>query len=328
MADDIDFVLAWVDGDDPQWQEERRAHLPPEGADARPALYRDWGLLPYWFRGVEAFAPWVRTIHFITWGHLPAWLNTAHPKLRIVRHGDFIPPEYLPTFNPNPIELNLHRIPELCEQFVYFNDDMFLLRRGTPSDFVRNGLPRDRLILSTITPNDESISSIIFNDVRAINRHFGKHALLQRHWMKVFHPLNGIVGVKSLLTLPFPRFTGFQDEHLPGFYTKRLFEEVWAAERDLLRETCSHKYRQRTDVNQWLMRYWLLAQGLVSPCSRRRGRFFQMEERNDQLLRAIRSQRYKMICCNDDSALDFEVQKRALHEAFDAILPKKSGFEI
>ena len=56
------------------------------------------------------------------------WLNTKHPKLNIVCHEDFIPQKFLPTFNSHTIEWNFHRIPGLTEQFVYFNDDMFLLK--------------------------------------------------------------------------------------------------------------------------------------------------------------------------------------------------------
>ena len=55
--------------------------------------------MPYWFRAVEKFAPWVRKIHFVTCGHVPAFLNLAHPKLHHVKHADFLPPEVLPTFS-------------------------------------------------------------------------------------------------------------------------------------------------------------------------------------------------------------------------------------
>ena len=99
-AVEIDFVMPWVDGSDPAWREEflkYRALQAPQGepacdtgtaagaVDASEERYRDWDTLRYWFRGVERFAPWVNRIHFITWGHLPAWLDTAHPKLHVVR---------------------------------------------------------------------------------------------------------------------------------------------------------------------------------------------------------------------------------------------------
>ncbi len=89
----IDFVITWVDGSDKAWQQEKRKFEPAGGrqdasVDNAKERYRDWGNLRYWFRGVEKYAPWVRKVHFITWGHLPTWLNTVHPKLHIVRHED------------------------------------------------------------------------------------------------------------------------------------------------------------------------------------------------------------------------------------------------
>lgn len=97
--------------------------------------YRDWGLLPYWFRAAEKFTPWVNKIYFVTWGHIPSFLNTDNEKLRIINHKDYIPEEYLPTFSSHVIEANLHRIPSLSEHFVYFNDDTFILRPMPETSF-------------------------------------------------------------------------------------------------------------------------------------------------------------------------------------------------
>ena len=109
----IDFVLTWVDGSDPDWLAQRREYQPGRGTDAGESRYRDWDNLQYWFRGMEKFAPWVNKIYFVTWGHFPKWLNTAHEKIQIVKHEDFMAPAYLPTFNINSIELNFHRIKGL-----------------------------------------------------------------------------------------------------------------------------------------------------------------------------------------------------------------------
>ena len=100
---------------------------------------------------MERFAPWVQRIHLITWGHLPAWLDTSHPKLHIVRHEEYLPGEYLPSFNSNTLELNIARIEGLAERFVLFNDDTFLTRPCRPDDFFsREGLPRDMARLSLV----------------------------------------------------------------------------------------------------------------------------------------------------------------------------------
>ena len=76
---DIDFVVTWVDMNDPEWQKEfskysgDRNNIRNGVSEAR---FRDYGFLKYWFRGVEKFAPWVRKIHFVTSGQKPEWLDT------------------------------------------------------------------------------------------------------------------------------------------------------------------------------------------------------------------------------------------------------------
>ena len=150
----IDIVIPWVDGADPVWQQERARFQPSSGADSSAARYRDWDTLRYWFRGIERYAPWVRTIHFITYGHLPAWLNTSNPKLHVVNHRDYIPKEYLPTFSSHTIELNMHRIEGLAEHFLYFNDDVFLNAPTKPEDFFMKGLPADTAVFGIIKNTD------------------------------------------------------------------------------------------------------------------------------------------------------------------------------
>ena len=56
---DIDIVIPWVDGSDPEWQEEFRKYAAKEmGRDSNTEIrYRDWDNLQYLFRGIEKFAP-------------------------------------------------------------------------------------------------------------------------------------------------------------------------------------------------------------------------------------------------------------------------------
>ena len=76
MDNKIDFVMIWVDGNDPEWQKEKNKYdSSDEKGDNTIVRYRSWDNLQYWFRGIEKFAPWVNKVHFVTWGHLPPWLN-------------------------------------------------------------------------------------------------------------------------------------------------------------------------------------------------------------------------------------------------------------
>lgn len=63
----------------------------------------------------------------ITCGQRPDFIDRSNQKLTLVDHKDYIPEGYLPTFNSNTIEMNLHRIKELSENFILFNDDVFPL---------------------------------------------------------------------------------------------------------------------------------------------------------------------------------------------------------
>ena len=150
----IDIVVPWVDAGDPQWQAQRNkaagiTEAPTEdNADAR---FRDWDIIRYLFRGIQKHAPWVRTVHFITVGHLPKWMNTEAPGLRIVKHTDYIPEIYLPTFSSHTIELNMHRIPGLAEHFIYFNDDILIQKDLVRTNFFLRGLPRDTAVHTAMT---------------------------------------------------------------------------------------------------------------------------------------------------------------------------------
>ena len=128
---DIDFVITWVNMDDPEWKKEfnkYRHNKDNTKNGVSEARFRDYGFLKYWFRGVEKFAPWVRKIHFVTFnGQIPEWLDVNNPRIHVVSHHDFIPSQFLPTFNSVVIERYLHKIPGLSEHFVYFNDDFYII---------------------------------------------------------------------------------------------------------------------------------------------------------------------------------------------------------
>ena len=328
MMNKIDFVIIWVDGNDPAWQVEKQKYQPSGKVDVRNIRYTDWDNLQYWFRGVETFAPWVNKIHFVTWGHLPKWLNTNHEKLHIVKHSDYIPSQYLPTFNSIPIEINLHRIDGLSEQFVYFNDDTFLIDHVAPSDFFIEGKPVESLILNAITPLSQTINSTSFRNTEIINAHFSKSEL-KKSSKKYFYSMKyGKMMIRNLLLSPWAQYTGFFDFHVASSFTKSLLQEVWDAEFEVLDSASSHRFRTFTDINQWLFRYWSLAKGEFIPRSTKFGKCYNITDHNDALYAAIKQQKYKMICANDTGLYsDFDQQKNQLNQVFEYLLPNKSSYE-
>lgn len=332
-TDRIDFVVPWVDGQDPAWLEQKKRYAAGSGEDAREERFRDWNNLRYWFRGVERFAPWVGRIHFVTWGHVPAWLNVSHPKIHVVRHEDYIPAELLPVFSSHPIELLMHKIEGLSERFVYFNDDFFLINRVEESFFFRDGLPRDMLAFQPVTanPEDPVMSQICLNNSLALSRHFDKRANVRKQpgkYFKAGYP--PLYFFYNLLELTFPLFTGFYTVHGPSPFLKGTFREVWEKEGELLRQTCGHHFRSREDVNQYLFREWQKLSGNFRPGNiTGRFRYYNVEDHNPALLSTIRRQKADIICINDaNRKIDFEGAKAEIIDAFEEIFPETSSYEI
>ena len=254
----IDFVILWVDDNDPEWKEQRRRYAPKDHflVDDGEARYRDWEMLRYWFRAVERFAPWVNRIYFVTCGHVPSWLNTDAEKLIHVKHSDYIPTEYLPTFSSHPIELCLNRIPELSEHFVYFNDDMFILRSIPKELFYRDGKPVHQARLHAIRPGKIGaiMPHIYLNNTEVINEHFDMHQVLRKDRDKWFSiPKNGVKTVmENMYCSQFKMFPGFKDEHLPVPILKSTMDTIWKLNGDRLDDTCRHRFRDVRDVSQYV----------------------------------------------------------------------------
>ena len=205
----IDFVILWVDSNDPIWQNEFRSYLRQSQCtdDIRNIRYRNWDNLRYWFRGVEKFAPWVNKVHFITCGQIPDWLNIKAPKLHFVKHSDYIPEEYLPTFSTNSIQLNLHRIEGLSEHFVLFDDDMFLIDKVKPERFFRKGLPCDKAALNALSP--VQFMHLVYNNMCIINSSFRKYEVLRKNIWKWISPQAGNKLLRTLALLPWAKFSSF-----------------------------------------------------------------------------------------------------------------------
>ncbi len=328
---DVDFVVTWVDGSDPEWRSSFEEHAVCLEGDKKESRFRDWPTLKYLFRGFEECAPWVRKVHFVTCGHLPSWLDESHPKLNVVNHSDFLEGRNLPVFSSHPIEINLHRIEGLSEQFVYFNDDTFLLQRMSPCDFFKKGVPRDMLAFNAIA--ESKIAHVKLNDVKIIHKYFSKKDVVFQNFFKIFnYRYNLIEMIKTALLMPWPVITGFYDHHLPQPFLKKTFSEVWEAEPEVLTRVSASKLRSDADVNQYLFRYWHLCKGQFQPIGFKSRYMDWVRDVEDAkaFRRALLSKRYKFCCIGDAVEHDqiFEECQKLICEGFESLFPKKSGFEL
>jgi len=336
----IDIVITWVDGSDENWR-KKKAEWKGRGYQTSfsrwgtsEVRYRDWGLLPYLFRGIELYAPWAGTIHFVTAGQVPKWLNVDHPRLRVVSHDEFMPSRYLPTFSSRAIEFCFPFIQGLSERFVYFNDDMYLLNPTEATDFFAGSLPK--LVPSENTAAVNPYNPYFAMQIHAgvINRHFSKREVWRRDWRKWLSPkIDRRIRLENLLLRLYPTFRAFRDDHLPSPYLKSTIQRLWEVEPELLEYACSQRFRTLDGVNIWLAKDWQLAtgqydvasgMGALLPCRDSQGMPLL-----DKTVDVIVHGRQKSICLNDHDFGEDELElwKTAVQDAFATRFPHKSSFE-
>jgi len=328
--DSIDFVVPWVDDKDPVWLEKKSRYTGTEVKEGNTEVrYRDWDTLKYWFRGVEKFAPWVRNVYFVTDDQKPDWLNIEHPKLRWVKHTDYIPQEYLPTFSCQAIEWNLHRIEGLSDNFVFFNDDVFLIDKVKPEDFFVNGKPCDLPLLGPLYPTG-FFSHILFNNTELLNRHFSLKESIRKNPMKWIknQPISGLIklllyGRKDLIP-----YSGTY--HIQTSFNKKTFSILWEKEGDLIDEVCRNRLRTKQDITSYCVRDWQLFSGEFYP-KKIIGKSFHTAtmDYSNEAINYLNKQKGKVICLNDsEDEINFEEHKRIIIEAFEKLFPEKSSFEL
>lgn len=224
-SDPIDVVMPWVDGNDPAHQASL-ARFWPKQPWLRPANYRfrENGELRYSLRSIHFHLPWVRTIHLVTNGQVPPWLDLDHPKINLVTHNDFFAdPAALPVFSSSTIEANLHRIGRagVANRFLLFNDDFFVGQPVPRGEFVApDGSARLHAMAFRLPP-------------------------LRLRADRYMH----VLGFNNLLlTLAFRRRRWSYPPHLP--LAIDLDDLAWLNDKFgfWLRRTARHRFRQRTDA--------------------------------------------------------------------------------
>ncbi len=324
----IDFVVTWVDGNDPEWQKAKLETVGENGDGV--CRYRDWSSFRYWFRAVEAYAPWVRYVYLVTWGHVPEWLNRECPKLKIVRHEEFIPSEYLPTFNSNSIELNLFRIPELSEHFVYFNDDVLLARPVIPYDFFINGKPLHTSAILPYINRDNGIPyHLFYNTYGVVNKHNNIHECIETHPEKWFSWKLHSFWKYNLDAYRNYGISSIYFTHMGTPFCKSTMVKTWEKYKIECEKTSRYRLRDIHQITHQIFSIEDILSGNFEPSKSDWGQCIAIEDLQS-IKKAYENHYSKMICLFDrDNLTPEEVVNidTELIGVFNSIFQKKSAFE-
>lgn len=292
----MDIVITYVNGLDPEWQKEYEAHTNTPILEKR---FRDWGTLKYLFRGIEKNMPFIRKVHLVVSGEsqVPAWINRE--EVNVVLHKDIIPNELLPTFNCNPIEMHLHNIIGLDEEYLYFNDDIFPMLPCKTTDFFRDG-----------------------KGVLGMSRHlfaFGMFRQICLNSDRTAHK-----ALKRSAPLCFLR-----PQHV---CTPMLKSEVTEIYRLAEEEIMNSFTRTRTskNLNQYLFLDYMYLKGKIINERLSKKHFSMGIASARQLHEFIGKPTHKLTCINDVQLSDkrYEELQLALLDAFEHAFPRISKYEV
>lgn len=144
-----DIVVTYLNEKDKKWQEDFKYWKEKEIKEGKASptnrqafgkeRTREWDTFKYWFRGVEENCKWIDRVFLVVQNenHIPKWLDTNNPKLKVIYHEDYIPKELLPTFNAMTISMYVPNIKELGEYYIMSDDDFYFL----------NPIPYDRFFM-------------------------------------------------------------------------------------------------------------------------------------------------------------------------------------
>ena len=288
--------------------------------------------LKYVFRGIEIFLPWVNKVFLVTCGQVPDFLNLNAAKLRLVFHDEYIPNKYLPTFNSSTIIMNYFRIKDLSENFIIMNDDMYFLSYIPEEYYFINNTVCDEAIESPTFmktgANERWVNKLRYNNMSFINRYFKKQDVQSQNYDKWFFEGYGELLERNKAMAYWNDFSYFRNPHLPGSFKKSVMAHLWELEPETLDSGSKNRFRDDTDINEYLVRYWTLCEGNFIPRKTLGKSFGVTMDNYKELAEIVANASEPTVCLNElCSPEDFLVIRDEIQKAFEKILPDKSSFE-
>ena len=290
----MDVVIAYVDGNDPQWQ---KVYAAVTNQPILKTRFRDWGTLKYLLRGIETYMPFIRNVYLVVSGptQVPSW---ASESLRPVFHKDILPPELVPTFNASTIEMGLHRIKGIDEQFLYFNDDMYPVAECSPDDFYVDG------------KGAMKFSRFVFGN--------GLYKMLSKNASSMARKYLGLKPSKVYI----------RPQHICSPMLKSACDELYSkAEKEII--SISTPLREDFNVNQYLYLDYMYYSGRAVSRRLSNTHISLAIASLEKVRRCIMAPRTKLVCINDVSMSEkkFQTYQSGILDAFETRFPNKSRFE-
>lgn len=241
----IDVVITWVDGNDARLEQKIQSLLSHKKTVSQwavhPARFASVNEIRYCVLSILTFAPFVRNVFIVTdeqdpdlYDEIKAHFPERIDSVKIVDHKELFSgfEEYLPTFSSRSIETMLWNIKGLADHFVYFNDDIFLVRSIQPEDWFIDSSPvlrgRWRFI---------PLDKIVWEGLQLILKKYW-HLLPTYFSRPSYH--KGQWNSASLLG---SKFRYFNYSHTPHAVERSVVERFFLANTEVLKKNISYRFR-------------------------------------------------------------------------------------
>lgn len=215
----------------------------------------------YFLRGVAKYAKWVNKIFIVTSDKLPDYVDLSNNRIVVVSPKDFLSADENYN-NINTIELNLSRIKELSNQFVYFNSGNFIVGELTEADFFIDGLPCLHVQESNYYDCNKMRRHILVNNTLELNKFFRRHDVYNSYPLKFISLTDLRSSVVNLYYLFLQRnsFFGFAEEFFPSPMLKRVCDIYYGLYEDeqvdgLMPYFNKKQFETDLDINYLISKY-------------------------------------------------------------------------
>ena len=157
----IDAVITYVDLNDENWKKsyEKFVSKPLYEVENR---FRSYGCLDLQIKLIRKNMKFVDKIFVVvsSLSQVPEDVLKLE-KVYVITHSQIIPKRFIPCFNSCTIEMFLYNIKALKNNFLYFNDDVFVVKHCEETDFIEKGIPHIKYSLKkyegNVTPFEQNI---------------------------------------------------------------------------------------------------------------------------------------------------------------------------
>ncbi len=222
---------------------------------------------------VEQFCPWVERIYLITDDN-DLYDLAAEDKVHIVLLSEILTEEEAEYPNINTIELNIHKIRDLAEHFVYFSPGTYIIRPTEKELFFEKSLPCYHVQTDFVCDDNRMRRNIMINTLLFLSRHFNRHHVLKNTGKQMYSMHNIEASFWNLYFSFIKResFFGFREDFLPAPMLKSICEDFF---RNIgIEDHNSLHYESDFDLNHLVLKYYHYVKGIY-----RQKRIYQEEAR-------------------------------------------------